>query len=529
MEQMLAPGGVCCLGTVNLTQYVNDDNTGFDLNKLRKYVGYLVRFLDNVNEYSSAPLPAYIESMRTKRRIGCGLMGWGSALCMLKIRFGSEKAMALQQELLQTFTLSGITASIDLAEEKGMFPLCQPSKHVLSPYWDNVNLSQALRDRMLRLGIRNSSLFSMQPNGNGGVLANIVSGGIEPIFLPEYIRTVMVTVTPEHIKHLTPLWSQSEWHETEMFKFAQEGDEQILRGVDEFGTVYKIDRSRGLTKEVLCQDYGVRYLSSKGEWNPNADWAITTDKLTVDEHVGDLAGFARAVDSSCSKTLNIPSDYPFEDFQNIYLDAYKTGFIKGLTTYRAGSMTSVLSAVEQKTDENEEVILTDVKLPDNMQSELKVLRDHEAGGTRKWYCTVGLNENNAPVALFVTTNAMEKSVITNDVIDRLITLARVKGIPSQFIDSIQQKFAGDNNSTKIARAIGLLLRHGVRIQNIVIVLDKVSGVTFSSFVFHIKKLLQSYIKDGQPVIGENCSECGGKLIYESGCQRCSQCSNSKCG
>jgi len=387
-----------------------------------------------------------------------------------------------------------------------------------------------LRERMKTVGIRNSSLFSMQPNGNSGVLANVVSGGIEPIFLPQYIRTVIQSVTPEHIASVTPNWAQGEWKETEMFKFAQEGDEQILRGVDKNGTVYKIDRNRGLTKEVLCQDYGVRFLAAQGKWKPNADWAVTTNNLTVAEHVGDLQGFAKMVDSACSKTVNLPSDYSFNDFQTIYLDAYKTGFIKGLTTYRAGSMTTVLSAVDQKNDvQDEEVILTDVKMPDSSKAEVKVLRDYEGGTRRKWYVTVTCNENNAPIGLFVQTNALEKTVLANDAVDHLIALARAKGIPEQFVTGTIEKCHNDSNSTKIARAIGLLLRHGVRIKNIVATLDKIDGVTFSSFVFHLKKLLSTYIKDGEKVEGATCTNCGsGQIVYESGCSKCLQCGGSKC-
>ena len=528
-EQTLAPSGVCCLGTVNLTQYVKEDQSGFDLSKLRKYTKYLVRFLDNVNSYSDAPLPEYVYSMRNKRRIGCGLMGWGSALLMLKIRFGSEQADALRTELLREFTHAGVEASIDLAEEKGMFTLCQPEKHVLSPYWDNIELPKRLRDRMRVVGIRNSSLFSMQPNGNGGVLANIVTGGIEPVFLAEYTRTVIQSSAPEHLVDVTPRWFEGAWHETKMFKFAKEGDEEILRGKDSDGTVYKIDKNRGLTKEVLCQDYGVRYLTQRGQWNKKAKWVVTTEELSVSEHVNDLKGFAKAVDSACSKTVNLPFDYNFEDFKSIYLDAYTSGFIKGITTYRSGSMTSVLSAVEQKHAEDEEVILTNVKMPDTSRAEVKVLRDYEGGSSRKWYLTMTFNENNAPIGVFVQTNAMEKSVLANDAVDHLIALARTKGIPEKFVVETIDKCHNDSNSTKIARAIGLLLRHGVRIKNIVGTLDKVEGVTFSSFVFHLKKLLSSFIKDGEKIENATCNNCGSsQIVYESGCQRCAQCSNSKC-
>ena len=118
-EQVLAPSGVCCLGSINLTQYVNDKT--FDLDKISKYTKIMVRFLDNVNEYSGAPLPEYIDSMRNKRRIGIGIMGWGSALFMLRTRFASEEASKLRDLVMSTVARSAYEASIDLAIEKGMF------------------------------------------------------------------------------------------------------------------------------------------------------------------------------------------------------------------------------------------------------------------------------------------------------------------------------------------------------------------------------------------------------------------------
>jgi ribonucleotide reductase alpha subunit len=525
-EQMLSPSGVCDLGTLNLTQFINNSRTGFNLKKIEKYVSYMVRFLDNVNEYSDAPLPEYVYSMRNKRRIGCGVMGWGSALYMLKIRYGSDEANKLRDDVMKAFTHAGVKTSIELAKEKGMFSECEPEKHALSPFWDSINLPNELREEIRRHGIRNSSLFSIQPNGNSSILANIITGGLEPVFLPEYIRTVIVANTPEDIINVTPNWSYGEFHETEMFKFADEGDEQILRGVAPDGTVYKIDKNRGLTKEVLCQDYGVRYLSGINEWDPKADYAVTATSLTVADHLNDLKGFSRWLDSACSKTTNISNDYPFTEFQNIYLDAYKTGFIKGVTTYRSGTMTSVLSAKQQKEEpSSEEVILENIKLSDSNNAVVKVLRAEQ----KKWYVTIVMNENSAPVAIFVQTNSLEKTVIASDATERLLGLGRSKGIPEKYITSTEQKCLHDSNSTKIARAISLLLRHGVLVKNIVSQLDQVENVPFGSFLFQIKKFLASYIKDGETVENAKCSNCNSSnIVYAEGCQKCMQCGSGKC-
>lgn len=523
-EQTLAPGGVCCLGTINLTQFVTD--TGFDLEKLKKYVGYMVRFLDNVSEKSDAPLPEYKASMLNKRRIGAGVMGWGSALFMLKVRFGSKEAEVLREQVMSTYARAAYEASIDLAVEKGMFLLCDPDKHAQALFVQNLGLSPEYMHKLRTTGIRNSSVMSQQPNGNTSILANIVSGGIEPVFMPEYIRTVIVSVVPDHIKEVTPRYYEGAFEETSMFKFVKEGDEDILRGVDEFGTVFKIDRSRGLTKEVLCEDYGVRYLKAKGQWDAKADWASTTTNLSVQDHVNDLKGFARWTDSACSKTANIPNDYPYEDFKTLYTEVYKTGYIKGFTTYRAGTMTSVLSAKEEDGFDDEEIIVDDVKLPDSLPAQLKTLR---AEG-RKWYLTVIQNESQTrPVALFVQTNAHEKSITANTAVENLIGLARAKGVAERHIQDVETKMSSDTNASKICRTISLCLRHGVNIKSIVAKLDKTDCLV-GSFVFHVRKFLASLIKDGELVADEKCLECGSpNVVYQEGCKVCKNCGSSKCG
>jgi len=526
-EQTLAPGGVCCLGSLNLTQFVSDNNA-FDLDKISKYTKYMVRFLDNVNEYSDAPLPEYVDSMRNKRRIGIGILGWGSALFMLKTRFASDQAAELRDQVMSTIARSAYEASIDLAIERGMFTYCDPVKHADGKFVNMIGLSDSYMEKLRTTGIRNSSLLSIQPTGNTGICANVVSGGLEPIFMPEYVRTVIVNSVPDDMIAVVPKWYEGAWEETEVFKFAKEGDEEILKGSFN-GTTYKIDKNRGLTKEVVCQDYGYRWLHERGLWEEGADWAITAlTGLTAEDHLNDLIGFAHWVDAAMSKTINVPNEYAFEDFKNIYMSAYHSGVVKGVTTYRAGTMTAVLSSKENTTNGyDEEVILDTVKMPNSAEASMKVLR---AEG-RKWYLTVVWNETKTrPQALFVHTNHHEKTVTTTDAFDRLVNLAKDKGIPEAFIADVTSKVATDANTTKITRIISLLLRHGVLIKNIVAVLDRVDNAFVGTFIFQIKKFLGSFIKDGEKVEGEVCLECGSdKVVFQEGCKICLSCGSSKCG
>lgn len=522
-EQVLAPGGVCCLGSLNLTQFVNEDLTGFDYEKLSKYVGYMVRFLDNVSSLSLAPLPEYINSMRDKRRIGAGVMGWGSALMMLRVPFGSEQAEQLREKVMSTYATTAYETSIELAIEKGAFPLCENEKHADGLFVRGLNLSEKSMHRLRKYGIRNSSVLSQQPTGNTSILANVVSGGIEPVFMQEYIRTVIVPTPPEDMLGVIPQYSRGEFHETSFFKFAKEGDETILRGVTKDGVVYKIDKNRGLTKEVLCEDYAVAVLKERGLWDANAPWAATTTSLTTQQHVDDLKGFARWTDSACSKTVNVPNDYPYKDFEKLYLEIYNTGYVKGATTYRSGTMTSVLSA---KIDVPEEIILEDVKLPTTMNATLVTMK---AEG-KKWYMTVGFDQQHSkPLAIFIQTNNEAKETCSSNAVDVLLNMAQEKGIPLEHIQTTKKKIVQDNNTSQLCRALSLCFRHGVSVTSVVNALNTVD-CTVGTFVFHMRKYLATLIKDGQKVAGEVCSSCQSEsIVYQEGCKVCTNCGASVCG
>lgn len=524
-EEFLAPGGICCLGSLNLTQYINDDGE-FDFIKFNLYTQYITRFLDNVNSFSTAPLPIYKWNMENKRRIGIGLMGWGSLLFMLKIPFASNKAHILLEKILKCFTESSIKYSIELSKEKGMFSLCNKEKHAESPYFKNIGLDKSIINDIKKYGIRNSALFAIAPNGNTSIFANCITGGCEPAFLTEYIRTSTVPFIPNEIVNLTPKFYEGQYNETDLFHWVKEGDEDMLKGSFN-GITYKIDKNRGLTKETLIEDYGVKYLKDKDIWDENGDYVKTTNNLTVKQHIDDLTLFAKYMDSSCSKTIGIPNEYPFNDFQNVFLDAYNTGYIKGCTVYRSGTMASVLSSTkETKYSNDEEIILDDIKLPDSAPAQMKTLR----ADSKKWYLSVVMHpESDKPIAFFAHTNHNEKNASTHDAVEKLLQLAKNKGIPERHILDTENKITNENNVAKLCRVISLLLRHGVLIKNVVATLDSIEKMTVGTFLFQIKKFLSSYIRDGEKVENAKCDNCGStKIVYSQGCLSCLDCSQGKC-
>lgn len=519
-EQCLPFGFVCNLGSINLTQFVMDDGT-FDFYTLQTYVPWLVRLLDNVNDLANAPLPEYEASIREARRIGLGVMGWGSTLYMMRLRFASDEAEALKERIMKALTESAVQASIALAKEKGPFLGCDANKHAEAPFWKQIGLSDDLLKQIRKHGMRNSALFSCQPTGNTGVLANVVSGGIEPIFMPEYIRTVIVDGCPEEMLDITPKYWEGEFKETEVFKWTLEGADKILKGVFN-GVVYKIDKNRGLTKEVACVDYGVRWLRQRNLWDAKAPWAVTASSLSVEEHLRDLRGFARWVDSSISKTVNLANDYPYDKFNNLYLDAYTSGFMKGLTTYRAGTMMNVLAT-------NKFLVPKTIapKRPDVVNGELH----HFVHDGKKYYVAVGLDDEGSPYEVFTGVNQADGEVFIPKVVKKG-TIKKVKRGNYVFIRESGAEYEltnGHSHDTAdaLTRAISGGLRHGESIDFIVHQLEKTEGpmVCFSKI---LARTLKKYIKDGTKVSGEECPDCKSTLVRQEGCLICPQCGFSKC-
>jgi len=175
----------------------------------------------------------------------------------------------------------------------------------------------------------------------------------------------------------------------------------------------------------------------------------------------------------------------------------------------------------------ERVIVTDVSLPDDVPARMKTLR---AEG-KKWYLTVAyLPDSEEPFALFCSTNHNEKSAQTSDAVERLVDLARRKGILEDHVVDLIKKIEHDNNVNKLTRTISLLLRHKVSIKNIVSELNQMQDVFVGSFLFQIKKFLSQYIREGEKAEGVVCESCGStNVVFSEGCFMCKDCNSSKCG
>ena len=308
-EQPLPPYGACLLGSVNLARLVTNAfqmNAGVDGDALKHLVAVAVRMMDNVVDVSNFPLPQQQAEATQKRRIGLGVTGLADALAMCGLRYGSSAAVARTEKWMALVQEAAYSASVELAKEKGAFPLFDADEY-LAEGTHASTLPKHIRDGIREHGIRNALLTSIAPTGTISLYAGNVSSGIEPIFSPSYTRKVL-----------------------------------------------QKDGSR--TEEVVM-DYAV---SKYHEWRKAnnvqdkelPDYFADAQTLTPQDHLVMQAAAQKYVDSSISKTINLPEDISFEGFEAVYMEAYESG-CKGCTTYRPNEITGSVLSVDEKPKEIE--------------------------------------------------------------------------------------------------------------------------------------------------------------------------------
>jgi len=510
-EQMLGLDNVCLLGSLNLVHFIDVKTKDWDYEKLRHHVQLSVRFMDNVNDISNVPLKEQKQNMLNRRRIGLGIMGYGSALLMAKVPYGSKKALEITDNFMRFYINEAYKASARLAEEKGSFPEYNEQKF-LSGKFVKQALNKDTIDLIKKHGLRNSHLGSIQPTGNSAVVANAVSGGCEPVFFDSYYRTYILPTPPKELSipvHIN--WQDATCDEIGDWKWTKEGDESILL-INFNDGIYKIDSNRGLTKEVLIEDYGVKYLKEKGEYNSEAPWATFAMNLTVNKHINTLEIMAKYICSAISKTLNFPNNYDYKDFKKVYMDAWKKG-IKGVTTYREGTMTNVLST---SSTESKKIVKTDApKRPKELACDVH----HITVKGQPYFVLVGKYEGD-PYEVFAGKNGViDKKVKHGTIIKQ--KRGRYKVV---FDDGMELSSIGaftENEEDIYTRLISSSLRHGVAIEFLIHQLEKAKG-DIQCFAKCIMRALKKYIPDGTEVKGEECPECQKQntLVRTEGCIVC---------
>lgn len=528
-EQLLPIGGVCLLGSVNLTQFVDFTNKDWDYDKLKKLIPIAVRFMDNVNDITNVPLESQEKNLKDKRRIGLGVMGYGSALMMLKVRYGSKKAIEITDKLMKFFMNEAYKASSLIAKEKGSFLLFDEKEYLAGNFVKGLDAS--VIESIKKYGLRNSHLLSIQPTGNSSILANIVSGGLEPIFMPEYVRTSMMPYPPEGLEVPKNIdWDNKTYISNTNWTWIKEGDENLL-STNFNDSVWKYDKSRGLLRETVVKDYAVRLLEELNEWNPDAKWAATTTELSIDEHVKTMEVLSKYIDSAMSKTVNIPNDYPYEDFKKLYTKLHKTGTIKGGTTYRAGTMTEVLASKDKDDssngrDDSHKITKTNAPIRD---TSMKCDIHHVTTQGKKWIVIVGLLGDDPYEVFAFKTKFIHLPTSVNN--GHLVKVKRgyynLECSNGVVIENIADNFE-TNEQEALTRLISTALRHGADIQFVFEQLNKSEG-EITSFSKAIGRTLKKYLKDGLKS-NDICEQCLAKnsMTYQEGCLMCTECGWSKC-
>ncbi|MBB4090715.1 adenosylcobalamin-dependent ribonucleoside-diphosphate reductase [Salinibacter ruber] len=529
-EQVLPVGGVCLLGNLNVTQLVDREAGEINYDLVDDLVPLAVRFLDNVNDLSYVPLEEQQRNLQEKRRIGLGHYGDGSALMMMKTRYGSEEGARVMREFQEHLANQAYQASARLAEEKGAFPLFDKDEYLSSPFVQR--LSDKTKEMIGDLGLRNSHLLSIQPTGNTSTLGNAPSSGIEPVFMHSYIRTSEQPALPDGINR--PSMSPNAYEvgqdidaDGTAWTAEEQGDETVLRCQEEGHTHWQIHPTRDICKDQEVKDYAVRHMETDGTWDPDADWAVTTRDLDVDDHLTQMKALAPFVDSSMSKTVNVPNDYPFEDFKELYKKAHDTGVIKGVTTYRAGTMSAVLSGDDDGDDDRTVPRTEAPDRPETLPCAIHRVRyqgDH-------WTILVGFLEDH-PYEVFAFKSEGEAPLFEGD-------SERVDEGYIRKNESRHYSLLGPNGTVVIGditshmpsddvrvetRLVSTALRHGSKIDFLVEQLEKAEG-SIASFGQSMAKALRAHATDHEVT----CDKCGSANVrHVEGCMECADCGHSRC-
>ncbi|WP_426171473.1 adenosylcobalamin-dependent ribonucleoside-diphosphate reductase [Pseudoduganella sp. R-34] len=299
-EQPLPGYGCCDLGSLNLTCFVQHpftDRASFDYEAMRQVAGIAVRMLDLALDATQWPLPQQADEGAAKRRIGLGFLGLGSALVMLGMRYDSESGRAMAASIAEALRDAAYTASVALAQEKGAFPFFDKEQYLEGAFVRR--LPGALREAIARHGIRNSHLLSIAPTGTITLaFADNASNGIEPAFSWVYQRR----------------------------KRMPDGSSRSYEVADHAWRLY---RHMGFDMGQLPPQF------------------VTALDMAALDHVSMMEAVQPFVDTAISKTVNVPEDYPYEDFKELYTEAWVAG-LKGLATFRPNTVTgSVLSVAPE--------------------------------------------------------------------------------------------------------------------------------------------------------------------------------------
>ena len=501
-EQPLPPYGACLLGSINLARLVKNpfaDNAALDMAELEQLVASAVRMMDNAIDVSRFPLEAQAAEARAKRRIGLGVTGLADALIFCKVKYGSPESLALIRQWLAAISHAAYRASIELAKEKGAFPLFDMNPYLSTPHIQA--LPPELYNAIAQHGIRNALLTSIAPTGTISLFAGNVSSGIEPVFAFSYTRKLLQpdgTRTPETV-----------------------------------------------------EDYAVRLFREM--FGPDAalpGYFVSAQTLAPADHLAVQAAAQPFIDSAISKTINVPREISFEDFSHVYLEAYESG-CKGCTTYRPNDVTGSVLSVEEPKDAipAEAMIAREPELPLPLP-ELRVVymtrpldRPEELLGRTykiKWldsdhafYITINDIEKDGrrrPFEVFINSKNMEAYAWALALTRMISAVFRRGGDVSFVVDELKAIFDPRGGQWMNGRYVpSLLAAIGEVIEKHML---EIGFLTRPSLASSSGGALDSsaFAIPAEGARARFCPRCGdASFVKLEGCDSCLSCGYSKCG
>ncbi len=490
-EQPLPPYGACLLGSINLARLVRDpftDDARLDEEELTELVRTAVRLMDNVVDVSKFPLPQQHEEAQKKRRIGLGVTGLADALLMLRLRYGGDEAVAQTEEWLHRIARAAYLASVDLAREKGAFPLFDAEKYLASG--NMRHMDEDVREAIREHGIRNALLTSIAPTGTISLYAGNVSSGIEPVFAYTYTRKVL----------------QKDGSRTE--------------------------------EEVV--DYAVRLWRETFGDGELPDYFVNAQTLTPADHVRMQAAAQKWVDSSISKTINCPEDISFDDFKDVYLMAWETG-CKGCTTYRPNEVTGSVLSVSEKTDsapgesprsmpaDGGEVVYMSEPLDRPQELEGATYKLKWPDSEHAIYITINdiiINGHRRPFEVFINSKNMEHYAWTVALTRMISAVFRRGGDVSFVVEELKAVFDPRGGAWMQGKYIpSILAAIGGVIEKHMIAIGFLEGEGMG-----LKSDPQAQVVNTDAPRGRACPSCGQyEMRMVEGCMTCASCGYSKCG
>jgi ribonucleoside-diphosphate reductase alpha chain len=466
-EQPLPPYGACLLGSVNLARLVMDPFTArahLDESALRAITAVAVRFMDNVIDVSNYPLEAQRAEAMAKRRIGLGLTGLADALAMCGLVYGADEAAATAAQWMATIEHAAYRASADLAKERGAFPLFDPARFGLSGH--AASLPKDLRAQISAHGIRNGLLTSIAPTGTISLFAGNVSSGIEPIFSLGYDRRIL--------------------------------------------------QPDGSSRSERVTDYALGVWRELHGDAPPPEAFVTAETLDPAAHLRMQAAVQRHVDSSISKTINVPADLPFDDFKAVYEQAYDMG-LKGCTTFRpndiTGSVLSTTQAAAQAPLDRAEVLpgfTYKLRWPESDHAIYITMNDIVLEGVRR------------PFEIFINSKNMEHYAWTVALTRMISAVFRRGGDVGFVVEELKAVFDPRGGQWMEGRYVPSLLA-------------AIGGI-IERHMLEIGFLKAPVSLNTAPAVGDDngpkrsaCPRCGERaLMFQEGCATCLSCGFSKC-